>query len=93
MTNPPTKLTDPNDPKAVLKHLKAQLEYQHDPSLVAFMFQDNPVIEVAGLGKLCYLLGHDSYCCRNDVQGLVDLLEKYVEGQDENRDRSRGLAR
>ena len=38
-------------------------------------------LEDAGLGNLAYLLWHEEYCARGDVEGLLDLFELWVSKQ------------
>lgn len=57
---------------------------QRDPSLAVFMVRDLPETEAAGLKDLAWCLCYD--CHKNDALGFFDMLEAWVDG--ENQDES-----
>jgi len=86
--------TDPTavPPESRTKVVKAAIErarkYQddpdgtRDPSMPLMFVIDLPELEEADLHGLAYLLWHGEWgCCKNDVTGLLDLFQKWVDGQ------------
>ena len=76
---------EPMPPRKLLEGARTKLEEEgnRDPSLVAFIIRDHPVIEEAGLSSLAWLLAGNQYGChKNDVIGLLDLLEQYLDQQE-----------
>jgi hypothetical protein len=55
-----------------------------DPSTAAGMLRDVPEVRKYGLWELCYDLDHATYGChKNDVIGVIDLIEKSMENENE----------
>jgi hypothetical protein len=58
--------------------VEARFLLDTDPSLAAYILRDDPRIEAAGLTSLCWSLAGGNWgCCKNDVIGVIELLEKY----------------
>jgi len=54
-----------------------------EPSLALIEIMDIPEMEDAGLARLAHLLWTEKYGChRNDVIGVFDLFEKWLEEQE-----------
>jgi len=60
--------------------LRARARTEPDPSLVASMLQGRDEVTAAGLDDLVWALAHDGTCHRNDVLGMLDLLEEAING-------------
>jgi hypothetical protein len=53
---------------------------KRDPGLTAWRMKDLPEIEAAGLKDLAYALSmNDSNASVNDVSGMIDLLEEFLQ--------------
>jgi hypothetical protein len=51
-----------------------------DPSLAASMLRDRQEIKDAGLYDLVYLLDQGTWGCnKNDISGVLELLERHLE--------------
>lgn len=62
--------------------IRKTLKTTRDPSLEVFKIRDYQEIKDAGLYDLVWSLCRaDSYCHRNDVIGLLDLLEEWMDAQ------------
>jgi hypothetical protein len=59
--------------------IRKTLKTTRDPSLEVFKIRDCQEIKDAGLSDLAWSLCRDSYCHRNDVIGLLELLEEWMD--------------
>ena len=56
----------------------AKFNIENDPHLANYILRDLEVTEKAGLSDLSWAL-HKEGCCKNDVLGLIEYIEKYIE--------------
>jgi len=61
---------------------KAKARVDKEPDIAIGILYGLPEIEQAGLSELVYLLDKGDYGCHaNDVKGVIELLEKYLNKQ------------
>jgi hypothetical protein len=55
-----------------------------DPATAAYLLEGQPEVEKYGLGNLAYLLAREEYGChKNDVIGIIELIERHMENENE----------
>ena len=55
----------------------AKFNIDNDPHLSNFILRDLKVVKEAGLDDLSWAM-HKEGCCKNDVLGLIEYIEKYI---------------
>mgnify|MGYP001618453606 CR=1 FL=1 len=70
---------------AIVEARRLLRDYADEAALAAYFIRDRPEVEAAGLTDLAWLLAGERYGChRNDVLGLIELLEKHLAQSKEN---------
>ncbi|NIV28276.1 MAG: hypothetical protein GWN58_01820 [Anaerolineae bacterium] len=76
--------------KLCVKQCRARLEEHPDePALALMEILDLPELEDSQLARLTYLLWTERYGChKNDVTGVLDLLDEWLDEQEVEEDAS-----
>ena len=65
--------------KAIIE-AKQQLE-NNDPHLANYILRDLEILKEVKLDDLSWAM-HREGCCKNDVIGLIEYIEKYIKGNE-----------
>jgi hypothetical protein len=70
-----------SDIRALIEQAKNEIEEHNDPHIANYILRDTQEVKNAGLSELSWAM-HKNYCVANDVYGLIELLEKWLDGSD-----------
>lgn len=80
----PTEAQNEEARKVIALARKELAKEDRDPTLAAGFLRDCELIRLAGLWGMAYDLNHARYgCSSNDVVGLIENLEQFINGERE----------